>query len=58
MIYVLIKNLLVEATVRIFRTVQIEGSCEIDYYNLEMIRKLGYKINCKVETHFRQWVAT
>lgn len=52
-------ELLPEATVRKIRTVQQEGSREVsrelDYYNLDMIISLGYRINSKIATHFRQW---
>ncbi|ORC35709.1 cell filamentation protein Fic [Marispirochaeta aestuarii] len=52
-------ELLPEATVRKIRTVQKEGSREVsrelDYYNLDMIISLGYRINSKIATHFRQW---
>jgi hypothetical protein len=48
-----------EATVRKIRTVQLEGnrevSRELDYYNLDMIIALGYRINSKIATRFRQW---
>lgn len=48
-----------EATVRKIRTVQTEGSREVsrelDYYNLDMIIALGYRINSKIATRFRQW---
>jgi len=48
-----------KATVRKIRTVQIEGSREVarnlDYYNLDMIIALGYRINSKIATRFRQW---
>lgn len=48
-----------EATVRKIRTVQIEGKREVtrelDYYNLDMIIALGYRINSKIATRFRQW---
>lgn len=48
-----------EATVRKFRTVQIEGSRqverEVEYYNLDMIISLGYRIKSKIATQFRQW---
>lgn len=48
-----------EATVRKIRTVQIEGkrevSRELEYYNLDMIIALGYRINSKIATRFRQW---
>lgn len=48
-----------DATVRKIRTVQKEGdrevSRELDYYNLDMIIALGYRINSKIATQFRQW---
>ena len=48
-----------EATVRKSRTVQKEGdrevSREIEYYNLEMIISLGYRVKSQVATRFRQW---
>lgn len=48
-----------EATVRKIRTVQKEGdrevSRELEYYNLDMIIALGYRINSKIATRFRQW---
>lgn len=48
-----------EATVRKIRTVQHEGkrnvSRELDYYNLDIIISLGYRINSKVATQFRIW---
>lgn len=51
-----------EATVRKIRTVQKEGSREVsrelDYYNLDMIIALGYRINSKIATRFRQWATS
>ncbi len=48
-----------EATVRKIRTVQTEGKREVtrelDYYNLDIIIALGYRINSKIATRFRQW---
>jgi len=45
------RELLPEATVRKFRTVQKEGAREvarkIDHYNLDMIISLGYRIKSK-----------
>ena len=44
-----------DATVRKIRTVQNEGKREVeralDYYNLDMIIALGYRINTKIATH-------
>jgi len=48
-----------DATVRKIRTVQNEGKREVeralDYYNLDMIIALGYRINTKIATQFRIW---
>lgn len=53
------EELIAEATVRKIRTVQKEGSREVsrelEYYNLDMIIALGYRINSKIATRFRQW---
>ena len=47
------------ATVRKFRTVQTEGtrniSRELDYFNLDMIISVGYRVQSHVATRFRQW---
>jgi len=60
-----IKNIFAEgelepdATVRKFRTVQIEGSRkvsrEIEHYNLDLIISLGYRVKSKIATKFRIW---
>ena len=56
------EELTLEATVRKIRTVQTEGnrevSRELEYYNLDMIIALGYRINSKIATHFRQWATS
>ena len=48
-----------EPTVRKFRTVQTEGSRtierDIDFYNLDVIISVGYRVKSHVGTHFRQW---
>ncbi|MCQ2379866.1 MAG: virulence RhuM family protein [Victivallaceae bacterium] len=48
-----------EATVREFRTVRQEGARsvqrELEYYNLDMIISVGYRIKSKVATQFRIW---
>ena len=48
-----------EATVRNFRTVQKEGnrdvSRELEYYNLDVIIAVGYRVNSKRATQFRIW---
>lgn len=49
------------ATVRKFRTVQAEGgrrvSRELDYYNLDMILAVGYRVRSNVGIHFRRWAS-
>jgi len=48
-----------EATVRKFRTVQIEGEREVarnlEYYNLDAIISVGYRVNSAKATQFRIW---
>ena len=50
-----------DATVRKFRTVQTEGSRqvsrELDYYNLDMILAVGYRVRSNVGIHFRRWAS-
>ena len=52
-------ELIEEATVRKFRTVQMEGSRqvsrEISHYNLDMIIAIGYRVRTPVGTQFRRW---
>lgn len=47
------------ATVRKFRTVQIEGEREVarnlEYYNLDAIISVGYRVNSTKATQFRIW---
>ena len=48
-----------KATLRKFRIVQTEGKREImrdvNLYNLDMILSVGYRVNSKKATQFRQW---
>ena len=54
-----VKELDQQATVRKFRTVQTEGSRQvsrdIDFYNLDAIISVGYRVNSTRATQFRQW---
>lgn len=60
-----IKNILAdgeqasEATIRKFRIVQIEGKREVsrpvDFYNLDMILAVGYRVRSHRGTQFRRW---
>ena len=53
------KELLPETTVAKFATVQIEGDREVernlDYYNLDVIISVGYRVKSLRGTQFRQW---
>ena len=48
-----------DATIRKFRIVQSEGNRDVsrnlEYYNLDAIISVGYRINSKRATQFRQW---
>ncbi len=48
-----------KATVSILETVQIEGARsikrKIEYYNLDLILSIGYRVNSANATKFRQW---
>ncbi|NBS53332.1 MAG: hydroxyacid dehydrogenase, partial [Spartobacteria bacterium] len=50
-----------EATVRLFRTVQIEGerevTREVECYNLDMVLALGFRVRSPMAMRFRQWAA-
>ena len=53
------KELNETSTVRDFRTVQKEGSRNVErkrkHYNLDMIISVGYRVNSKCGVQFRQW---
>lgn len=63
-----IKNILIEgelseiSTVKKFFTVQKEGlrqvSREIEYYNLDLIISVGYRVKSPIATSFRQWATS
>ena len=48
-----------DSTVRNFRTVQVEGKRAVErervHYNLDIIIAVGYRVNSKRGTQFRQW---
>lgn len=50
-----------ESTIRKFLIVQTEGnrevSRELEHYNLDMIISVGYRVNSKRATQFRQWAS-
>ena len=53
------EELLETSTIRNFRIVQNEGKREVErdvkHYNLDMILSVGYRVNSKKATMFRQW---
>src|SRR3989339_1825445 len=52
-------ELVPEATVKKYLTVRSEGTREVkrllDYYNLDMIISVGYRVKSQVATRFRIW---
>ena len=52
-------ELTLDSTVRKFRTVRLEGGRSVtrnmDYYNLDMIISVGYRVSSKRGVQFRQW---
>ena len=48
-----------DATIREYLTVQVEGDREVswtlDYYNLDAIISVEYRVNSRRVTQFRQW---
>ena len=53
------EELIQSSTVRNFRTVRQEGNRQItrnlEYYNLDVIISVGYRVNTKRGIQFRQW---
>lgn len=56
------KELQENSTIGIFPIVQLEGSRQIKrnirHYNLDMVISVGYRVNSKQATQFRQWATT
>ena len=56
------KELDKSSTVRKFRTVRKEGnrkvSRELEFYNLDIILSVGYRIKSKTATQFRKWATS
>lgn len=56
------EELQAEATIRKFRIVQTEGNREVtrnvDFYNLDAIISVGYRVNSLRATQFRQWATS
>jgi hypothetical protein len=56
------KEIIKEATVRNFRIVQKEGNREVsrdvEFYNLEAIIAIGFRINSQRALEFRQWATS
>jgi hypothetical protein len=50
-----------DSTVRFFRTVQKEGDREVvrevEFYNLDMVLALGFRVRSPIAVRFRQWAA-
>ena len=45
-----------EAVVANFATTAKDGKIyQVDYYNLDMIISVGYRVNSKIATQFRKW---
>ena len=53
------EELTAAATCRNFRQVRLEGNRQVNrelpFYNLDMIIAVGYRVNSKRATEFRQW---
>lgn len=51
-----------DSTIRKFRIVQNEGNREVErevnFYNLDAIISVGYRVNSTKATHFRKWATT
>lgn len=52
------EELFKEATCSKMEQVQIEGNRKVDFYNLDAIIAVGYRVNSKKATLFRRWATS
>ncbi|WP_438361212.1 RhuM family protein [Holdemanella biformis] len=52
------EELFKEATCSKMEQVQMEGSRKMDFYNLDAIVAVGYRVNSKKATSFRRWATS
>jgi hypothetical protein len=53
------EELAYDLVVRKFRTTAADGKTyDMEHYNLDMIISLGYRVNSRIATKFRQWATT
>ena len=52
------EELFKEATCSKMEQVQMEGSRKMDFYNLDAIIAVGYRVNSKKATSFRRWATS
>ena len=52
------EELFKEATCSKMEQIQMEGSRKMDFYNLDAIIAVGYRVNSKKVTSFRRWATS
>lgn len=52
------EELFKEATCSKMEQIQVEGSRKMDFYNLDAIIAVGYRVNSKKVTSFRRWATS